>query len=236
MGERRHGRDLLETQLLTRLPVADEGMPDHAKMLMDCWDGQTECPFHEISEDGSSKAASVNGAAEKPSVHDNDVAAINAASSGDKATSERPISIKSADGDNISHGNNDEQNKDIQHKVDVDDTTGFASVVKQESISPNDSTIQIDNIPAYTRNTSQTPSKDLDDSTLTKSIQGIEASRWAPASTGRKESVSPEKSHQQEGQAPRSSPRPDLFKTPKIEPGKTAMSGIAKDMKSFLGV
>lgn len=225
VGERRHGRDFLETRLLTREPVTDEGMVAHAKMLQKCWDGANICPYHDLEPSDASKPASVNGARDDAN---GEMAAANGETlAHDERNLSKPVSIKSSD--------ENSQSPCVDEGIEAENPS--PTHIKQEAPSTSGSPTKLEHIPAFTRESFESPDKINDDTSKVKPALGIETSRWAPGGASRLDTPpEPEKGITQEETPARPAPRRELFNTPIAQQGNTAYSGMAQEMKAFLGL
>ena len=236
VGEFRRGRDFLETQLLTREPVSQEGMVAHAKMLKELWGGVTECPYHD-DEDDSSQAASIKGDEIQKTGDGNYSLGNNDNRATELDTHEPPTSVKGEASNAIV------DDEAIQPDTGIPDTytrppaecannSPPIQSIKQESTSSRGSGMKPQSVPIYDINA--TDSTDgSETSTALKPLLGIQASRWAPESTRRAEAPS---EAEKQPQHARSTPNRSLFNVPVPKAGKTSVSGFAKDMRAFIGI
>lgn len=232
VGERRHGRDFLETKLLTREAVDDKGMPAYAKILKECWEGANECPYHDVDENDSLQAASVKDGADAKSVDDHDGANNDVVASAERGNAKSPTALKTMDGHPGPHRNGFEITS-----IHEADGNPAVTPIKKECPSSHGTPNKLDNISASPQADTPSPNKNGNVSPKIKSMLGIETSRWAPDAGDRlKATPEPEKGFNQEAATPRSIPRRDLHNTPNIEPGKSALADRAGDIKKFLGL
>lgn len=250
VGERRRGRDFLETKLLTRRPISDDGMPEHAKMLKTCWGGQNMCPFHDLEPSEASKPPSVN----------------DAAGAGAEQVLESPNTAASGTAEPAKPTADEHHDDKAQEQVPEADnqapnTTNTApaeketATIDESSIKPpehaninspentdNDPFQQANDEPAFDRKAFENPDKINDEATKIKPMLGIETSRWAPGGASRPDTT-PRQVTNSESDKPSeeatqvvSVPRRHLFNTPPVAKGTTQFAGLAATWRAHLGI